>query len=213
MAVMLLAFAFTSASAYDFEAGGLYYNIISTYELTARVSGLADSSIVDLKIPSTVTYKSRTLKVMEINVCAFKSCKVLKSVKIPEGISLSRYSFCGCSELQEVDLPSSLTIIEEYAFSGCKKLRRCDLRYVEDIDDDAFEGAGLEEINLPKCSKLGESAFRNMPNLRKVAIQSELKLIPRSCFNGCSNLQEISLPESILEIESRAFAGCVFRAL
>ena len=27
MTVMLLAFAFTSASAYDFEAGGLYYNI------------------------------------------------------------------------------------------------------------------------------------------------------------------------------------------
>ena len=97
MAVMFLAFAFTSASAYDFEAGGLYYNITSTSELTASVCGLADSSIVDLKIPSTVTYKSRTLKVTAIDESAFKDC----------------------SELQEVDLPSSLTIIEGYTSSDC----------------------------------------------------------------------------------------------
>lgn len=97
MAVMLLAFAFTSASAYDFEAGGLYYNITSTSELTASVCGLADSSIVDLKIPSTVTYKSRTLKVTAISSGAFYGCQVLKSVKIPEGISCwgnSSFSIC-----------------------------------------------------------------------------------------------------------------------
>lgn len=187
MTVMLLAFAFTSASAYDFEAGGLYYNIKSTLELTASVCGLADSSIVDLKIPSTVTYKSRTLKVTAIDGSAFSYC----------------------SELQEVDLPSSLTIIEGYTFYKCKKLRRCDLRYVEHIGKSAFEETRLEKIYLQKCSELGRCAFKNMRNLREIAIQSELKLIPKDCFEGCKKLQEISLPNSLKRIEDDAFCVCI----
>lgn len=86
MVVTLLFVALPHVSAHDFEAEGLYFKIISTSDLTVSVSGLADSSIVDLKIPSEVTYKNRKLKVIAIEGFAFDECLQIQRVNIPEGI-------------------------------------------------------------------------------------------------------------------------------
>lgn len=82
------------------------------------------------------------------------------------------------------------------------------MRYVEHIGESAFVGTRLEKIYLQKCSELGRCAFVNMRNLREIAIQSELELIPVDCFKRCEKLQEISLPNSLKRIEDDAFSGC-----
>lgn len=45
-------------------------------------------------------------------------------IKIPENIKAISYdAFCGCSNLKEVIIPTSVTLIEDYAFNGGKSLK------------------------------------------------------------------------------------------
>lgn len=97
MVAILLSVALPHISAHDFEAEGLYFNIKSAIDFTASVSGLADSSIVDLKIPSEVTYKNKKLKVIEIGEAAFSGCSDIHTVNISEGvITLGPKCFYNC---------------------------------------------------------------------------------------------------------------------
>ncbi len=87
----------TNAAAYDFEADGLYYDITSVTEFTARVAGVADSTLTHISIPETVTYNNRKLTVTEIGKLAFKDYEALESISIPNtltSISDSAFYYC-----------------------------------------------------------------------------------------------------------------------
>ena len=67
-----------------------------------------------------------------------------KAIAIREGtISISSYSFEGCSSLRSIDIPDSVTEIGWYAFKGCSSLKKihihrknpCDIN----VDASAFE--------------------------------------------------------------------------
>jgi len=56
--------------------------------------------------------------------------------------------------------------------------------------------------------KLGEYGFRNDDQVVRVEIPEGVQYLPGSFFYGCSNLQEVWLPNSLLEIGPYAFYGC-----
>ena len=104
--------ASNSASAYDFEVDGIYYNIRSLNELTCEVTYNADNKSDDyigfypsnpesfeyylthaypsytgnVTIPSKVHYKGRELSVVGIGPYAFLNCTGLKSLSLPASI-------------------------------------------------------------------------------------------------------------------------------
>src|SRR5574344_3066120 len=93
---MLLLLLSLSASAYDFESDGIYYNITSSSEITVGVTfgGYRYSSIT---IPSSVTDKGKTYSVTSIGEQAFTYCSSLKSVNIPSSVtSIGEKAFCEC---------------------------------------------------------------------------------------------------------------------
>lgn len=232
MIAMLLSFALPNASAYDFEAEGLHITIISTADFTASVSGLADSSIVDLKIPSEVTFKSRKLQVIRIDDNAFKNsnieslsvpssvvkigdnafqkCPLLKEAYLAEGLqTLGESCFSECEQLSKVNLPSTLISIPSHAFYEDSKLTQCSLKNVEDIGSYAFWGTGIAKMTIPNgCKQIGEYSFSYMKNLEEITLPSNLETIPNDCFRGCSNLKEITLPVSLRELGNYAFYYC-----
>ena len=60
------------ANAYDFEVDGIYYNIISSTNLTVGVTYGEKKYSGEIIIPSNITYQSRTLNVVSIQASAFK---------------------------------------------------------------------------------------------------------------------------------------------
>ena len=60
--------------AYDIEVDGIYYNITSLTDLTAEVTKGDNGYSGDIIIPSTITYKSKTLTVTSIGDRAFRDC-------------------------------------------------------------------------------------------------------------------------------------------
>ena len=93
--VMLLCSA--TASAYDFEVDGIYYNILSLSDLTVAVTSGDNEYSGEVIIPSTVSYKSKALTVTSIGEYAFYDCCGLTSVTIGNSVtSIGNYAFYNC---------------------------------------------------------------------------------------------------------------------
>lgn len=142
----------------------------------------------------------------------FKDCKYLKNITIPAGItSLGRGAFEGCSSLETVSLPNTLTEIEDSAFKDCASMHEIDCPdSVAKIGVGAFEGCRvLEKVKLPDTIPcIGHSWFRGCALLETVDVPNSVKQINHNAFYDCHSLKEIVLPEGLMEIWDSAFTGC-----
>jgi hypothetical protein len=91
-------------------------------------------------------------------------------------------AFKGCTSLTTVDIPESVTKIEEEAFNGCTALASATI------------GDGVITI--------GKTAFENCKGLTKVIIGSNVKSIGYRAFSNCVSLKEVVLPEYVTTLES-----------
>ena len=89
-------------------------------------------------------YPNRTefvipMGITRIGMNAFKDCKKLRKIDIPDSIGLTEISqnaFENCSELCSVRLPITLEAIGENAFKDCVKLKKIKLPdKIKKIDD------------------------------------------------------------------------------
>lgn len=121
--VVLACFSYLSASAYDFEADGLYFTITSLKDLTVSVDGAVNKDTYKIVIPQTVAYKNKSLTVTSVGDNAFKGYKNLQSVSFPKTVlSIGNSAFEKDSLLTGVVLPDSLLRIESNAFYSCQSL-------------------------------------------------------------------------------------------
>ena len=92
-----------AASAYDLEVDGIYYNILSISDLTVEVTYGDKKYSGEVVIPSTVSYKSKTLTITSIGNKAFYNCSGLTSVTIPNSVtSIVHYAFYNCISLKDL---------------------------------------------------------------------------------------------------------------
>ena len=64
------------------------------------------------------------------------------------------------------------------------------------------------EVVISGFSEIGYDAFYNKSNMNKVTIQDSVITIDNLAFYGCSNLTSITIPDSVISIGRRAFEGC-----
>lgn len=129
---------------------------------------------------------------------------------IPEGvIEIGEAALIDCSELTEVQFPSTLRIIGDYAFKHCINLESVDIpNSVEKIGRYAFSFChSLENVKLPNNLSIIESgAFRNT-QIERIVIPDSVNKIESDAFEDCYYLNDVQLPKDI-EIEDSAFKGC-----
>jgi len=129
MLTVLMSMVSTTASAYDFEAGGIYYNILTSTTVAVTYSGSSYEEnpgryTGSVAIPAEVTNGDDTYQVVEIEMGAFWKCTGLTAVTLP--CTLKTFGDCAfayCSSLTSVTLPRGLENLGIATFSGCSMLK------------------------------------------------------------------------------------------
>ncbi len=143
---------------------------------------------------------------------AFNGCSSLESVTIPEGVTtIGGSAFYRCSSLRSVTIPEGVTSIGERAFEDCSSLTSVTIpESVTLIDSFAFDGcSSLESVTIPEgVTTIGGFAFYGCRSLESLTIPESVTLIEHSAFYGCSSLRSVTIPEGVTSIGERAFEEC-----
>ena len=90
---MLALLVSITASAYDAEIDGIYYNFSGTNATVTYATTSYNSYSGDISIPASVSYNNTRYSVTEIGYRAFYNCRNLTSVIIPNSVkTISHYA-------------------------------------------------------------------------------------------------------------------------
>lgn len=125
---------------------------------------------------------------------AFKDCKNLTEIIIPEGIThIGNDCFFNCQNLRKIELPNSLEHIGTGAFSFCKK---------------------LEKIVIPAgICKIPSLCFKQCNSLKEILLPQSVAVIEDFAFVMCKSLTTIMFyPEQpgTIDVAGNAFAFCPY---
>ena len=96
--------------------------------------------------------------------------------------------FYNCSNLIEIDIPSSVISLGSSCFSYCSH---------------------LTEINIPSSViGIGNNCFAECINLTKITFPSNIRTLKWACLSGCTSLTEVVLPRNLMRLESMCFSNC-----
>ena len=141
-----------------------------------------------------------------ISPCAISKINLPNSVTgIEEG------AFKSCTRLTDINIPNSVTSIGGGAFSGCTSLTDINIpNSVTSIERGAFSGCtSLTDINIPNSvTSIGERAFSGCTSLTDINIPDAVKSIEPETFSGCTRLTDINIPNSVTSIGYEAFYNC-----
>ena len=230
--------AATCLWAYDFEAGGLFYNVISdTIPYTAEVTNHPGFpyEIASATIPEKVNYCDITYVVKRIGAGAFEDCYALTSVTIPNSItSIESFAFKNCQSLNSINIPQSVVFIKPTAFSNSgiyndESNWEDSVLYIGDcliqakrgltgsyivkegtrlIINEAFAGSNLTDITIPNTVTDIGTGAFKYSALTSMIIPNGVTKIRGFAFYHCTSLKSINLPQSITQIQRDAFRDC-----
>lgn len=206
-----------STWAYDFEAGGLFYNILSdsipyTAEVTSHPGFPYDESITSITIPEQVKYGGITYTIKAIGSSAFASCHKLSAVTIPNTItSIESYAFKDCLSLTAITIPNSVVSIMDDAFANSGIYNdefnwKDSVLYISDCLIQAKRGLTGAYVIKDGTRLIANGAFAGS-SLTTITIPNTVTYIGVSAFRY-SALASVIIPNSVTTIRGFAFHHC-----
>ncbi len=172
--------------------------------------------LIDLQeIPETVK---------EIGSYAFQNCNMLSITKLPNDLEqINSLTFSGCSMLSITKLPDALRLIYPNAFENCISLKS--IIAGENLSQDGneapttlkaiFKGCtSLEfvDFSASKLQRIDEENFANCTSLKQILWPNNPFTIGYGGFMN-SGLEMIEIPDYVIEIGNKAFAGTKLRGI
>ena len=121
------------------------------------------------------------------------------------------YSPISPCAISKINLPNSVTGIEEGAFKSCTRLTDINIpNSVTSIGPETFKSCtSLTDINIPNSvTSIGERAFSGCTSLTDINIPNSVTSIEWATFKGCTSLTDINIPNSVTSIGEQAFYNC-----
>ena len=141
-------------------------------------------------------------RITSIGDSAFSDCDALTFVQLPRAMKTIGYNaFYGCSALERVEIPAGVTSIGSQAFDRCTKLQEfsvdeANTAYASDRWDVLFTKDMAKLIAYPANRKW---PYYNVPE--------SVTTISSYAFNGCANLVNLFIPNSVTVIGSSGYYG------
>jgi len=196
---------------------GDYTYIVRSYD-TAEIKSYTGSE-KDIVIPDTLGDKTVTV----IGEAAFKGNTEITSVKFPETIIQIRdAAFRGASSLASIELPEGLQTLSPYCFAetaltyvklpttitnaSCPFSKCLSLEKVEIAEGATAVPHG--SMNLDTYGDTSYGCFENCTALKEVILPEGIVQIGSYAFYRCSSLEDIKLPSTLKTIGEKAFADC-----
>ena len=137
-----------------------------------------------VNVPPTVTFNGITYNVTSVDKEAFYYQLGLKTVNLPPTISTIDEGAFFASSLSQITMHDGVQHINWYAFGSTL----------------------IRQINLPhSLLDIGPEAFRSCHRLQSIIIPENVNKISQRCFSFCDSLYSVILPEGLDTIEMRAF--------
>ena len=138
-------------------------------------------------------------------------CAVSKTLTIPDNVQYIEANAFKDSRLEKITLPKQMERIEDGAFENCNNLKTVVMP--EEVD---FLGSGvflncaqLEKVDFPKYDHIPALTFGGCVSLKQVSIPESVSEIDQKAFSTCVLLKSISLPSQISEISASTFKDCM----
>lgn len=122
----------------------------------------------------------------------------IKNVVITSGVTnIGQYAFYECYNLETVEIPDTVAIIDYLSFCKCDKLTEITIPgSVTWINEQAFYCAGLTKVKIPDGVKgVMKNAFGLCESLEEVEISKTVEGISSNAFQECFNLKNIHVAE------------------
>ncbi len=191
--ILIAQDAFSGCTSLIQEADGVYY--VDTWVIGC------DTSV------TSVTLREGTTG---IAVYAFKDCKALENMTIPDSVmSIGALAFDGCTSLVEKE--GGVHYVGEWVVDCDRFESSLTIREgARHIANGAFEAANrLEQITIPNSvTTIGYSAFLGCSLLESIIIPNSVTEIRSSAFERCGILNSITIPAGIKSIGEYAFSDC-----
>ncbi len=153
--------------------------------------------------------------VRRIEERTFRHCVTLREVCLPAGFyGIEESAFYGCISLRQIAFPDSLRGIGKMAFYRCSGLKEVRLPvHTECVGSLAFAGSGVRRAQIGGTGRMyGADVFGGCIRLKTLILEEGLLHIPDKLAYGCTALERVSAPESLISVGKFALEKTPFLA-
>ena len=221
---------FYNRLVYQFKEANFYEEAFARQVLDAFLHGMNLLSVEPISTKATeedgewydeygVKYSADRKKLIRAPERLYGNYRVLNGT-----IIICDEVFRCCEILQEITLPSSVTVIGNEAFSGCWNLKGINVAesnkvykaidgvlYTKDLKTIICYPQGKDEkfVIPSSVTSIGDYAFSNCNKLQEITLPPGVTSIGNGAFNNCCYLQKITLPSSVTNIGDGVFEWCI----
>ena len=190
-----------------------------------QISGVTGADITDysgddreITIPETLG----GYKVISVSEYAFSQNHRLENIILPQTLIRIAYGAFFRTDIESIDIPASVEIIEDGAFDGCHNLASIYLAsenqnycvkdsvlYTNDMTELICYAPQKtdSEFEIPgSVTKLGNSSFARSDNLKSLKIPDSVTVINTGAFRG-TGIETFSISQYVKSIGDYAFAS------
>lgn len=203
---------------------------LKNIDLPESLTGIGDGAFAG----TLLTTISLPQSIRRIGGAAFMKT-LLSKIDLPQSIGEIGSSAFAETPLTKINLPESLTMISDGAFAGtslttitfnspcigqtgdyynsgmfkdCENLTEVIFAQpIEIIPRYFFRGVASDKLTIKgDIKEFGEKCFERS-KFSSICLPKSVEIIGEECFNECSNLQSIDLPDNLKILRTRAFVG------